>query len=172
MSDPTSESLLSLPTADGSKVIPVVIDSNNESSAKEAVDVLQTQYGITKIDVLIANAGISKYYGLATTTPISEIREHFEVNVVGTFSIFQAAWQLLEASSHPIFMALSTGVASIGDMESIPLPSTAYGISKIAVNYMVRKIHFENPKLTAFVMSPGSVICESCFEPNLIFVLR
>jgi norsolorinic acid ketoreductase len=45
-------------------------------------------------------------------------------------------------------MALSTGVASIGDMKSLPLPATAYRMSKVAVNYMVRKIHFENPELT------------------------
>jgi norsolorinic acid ketoreductase len=45
-------------------------------------------------------------------------------------------------------MALSTGVASIGDMESLPLPATAYGMSNVAVNYIVREIHFENPELT------------------------
>jgi norsolorinic acid ketoreductase len=47
-----------------------------------------------------------------------------------------------------MLMALSTGVASIGDMESLPLPATAYGMSKVEVKYMVREIHFENPELT------------------------
>lgn len=136
----------------------MAIDNIDDSSAKKAIDVIQTQYGITKIDVVIANAGISKYYGPATATPLIEVREHFEVNVVGTLILFQAAWPLLKASLQPIFMALSTGVASIGDMESLPLPTTAYGMSKVAVNYMVRKIHFENPELTAFVMSPGYVL--------------
>jgi norsolorinic acid ketoreductase len=156
-SDPSTKSLQSLALGPGSKVIIVTIDSNDDSSAKKAIDVIQSQYGITTIDVVIANAGISKYYGPATVTPLSEVREHFEVNVVGTLALFQATWPLLKASSHPIFMALSTGVASIGDMESLPLPATAYGMSKVAVNYMVRKMHFENPELTAFVMSPGYV---------------
>jgi NAD(P)-dependent dehydrogenase (short-subunit alcohol dehydrogenase family) len=48
-------------------------------------------------------------------------------------------------------------VASIGDMGSLPLKSAAYGASKAAVNYIVRKIHFENPGLIAFPMSPGWV---------------
>jgi NAD(P)-dependent dehydrogenase (short-subunit alcohol dehydrogenase family) len=42
-------------------------------------------------------------------------------------------------------------------MESVPLKSTAYGASKAAVNYIVRKIHFENPGLIAFPISPGWV---------------
>jgi norsolorinic acid ketoreductase len=57
-------------------------------------------------------------------------------------------WPLLKDSSHPMLMALSTGVASIDAMESLPLPATAYGMSKVAVNYMVHEIHFENPELT------------------------
>jgi norsolorinic acid ketoreductase len=155
LTNPTSKSLQSLATGAGSKVITVIIDNDVESSAKQAIDALQTQHGITKIDTVIANAGISKYYGPATTTPISEVRDHFEVNVVGTLILFQAVWPLLKLSSNPIFVALSTGIGSIGEMENLPMPATAYGISKVAINYMVRKIHFENPELTAFVISPG-----------------
>lgn len=154
-SDTSSKSLSSLDTGAGSKIVTVIIDSNVESSAQKAIDSLKTQYDITKLDTVIANAGISNYYGPAATTPISEVREHFEVNAVGTLLLFQATWPLLKLSSSPMFVAISTGVASIGDMESIRLPATAYGMSKVALNYMVRKIHFENPELTAFVMSPG-----------------
>lgn len=160
LSDPTVKSLESVKTGSGSKVITVVINSNDDSSAQKAIDVLKTQHGITKLDTVIANAGISNYYGPATTTPVSEVREHFEVNAVGTIVLFQAAWPLLKLSSNPLFVALSTGIASIGDMEGLPLPSTAYGMSKVAINYMVRKTHFENPELTAFVISPGWVQTE------------
>jgi NAD(P)-dependent dehydrogenase (short-subunit alcohol dehydrogenase family) len=38
------------------------------------------------------------------------------------------------------------------------LPVTAYGSSKAAVNYIVRKIHFENPDLIAFPIHPGYVL--------------
>ena len=155
LSHPTVKSFEALPTGAGSKVIPVIINSTDDSSAQKAIEVLKTQHGITKIDTVIANAGISNYYGPATVTPISEVRDHFEVNVVGTIVLFQATWPLLKLSPNPMFVALSTGIASIGDMETLPLPATAYGMSKVAVNYMVRKIHFENPELVAFVISPG-----------------
>ncbi|KAE9381036.1 NAD(P)-binding protein [Stipitochalara longipes BDJ] len=160
LSDPTVKSLESLAPGSGSKIIPVIINSTDDSSAPKAIEVLQSQHGITKIDTVIANAGISNYYGPAATTPVSEVREHFEVNAVGTIVLFQATWPLLKLSSNPLFVALSTGIASIGDMEGLPLPSTAYGMSKVAINYMVRKIHFENPELTAFVISPGWVQTE------------
>ncbi|THY27703.1 hypothetical protein D6C99_10638 [Aureobasidium pullulans] len=56
---------------------------------------------------------------------------------------------------------LSMRSASLGDMEHIPLmPVTAYGASKAALNYIVRKIHFGNPGVCSWVMSPGWVRTE------------
>jgi norsolorinic acid ketoreductase len=133
----------------------VAIVSTDSSSAKTAVEKLKDKHGINKIDIVIASAGISKYYGLASVTPIEEVKEHFEVNTIGPLILFQATYPLLTGSSRPIFVALSTGIGSIGEMGSLPLPATAYGISKVALNYLVRKIHFENPEITAFVISPG-----------------
>jgi norsolorinic acid ketoreductase len=68
---------------------------------------LTQEKGIEKIDVLISNAGIANYYGDATITPLEEVREHFEVNAVGTLSIFQETWGLLKKGEKPIFMSLS-----------------------------------------------------------------
>jgi norsolorinic acid ketoreductase len=39
----------------------------------------------------------------------------------------------------------------------MPMPVTAYGASKATLNYIVRKIHFENEHLIAFPISPGWV---------------
>lgn len=83
------------------------------------------------------------------------MRGHYEINTIGALVLFQATWSLLKKSSHSSFVGLSTGVASLGDMESLPFPATAYGISKLALNYLVRKTHFENLELVAFVISPG-----------------
>jgi norsolorinic acid ketoreductase len=157
LADTSSKSLESLSTGSGSRVITVTIDSNDDSSAKKAVEFLQTKYGIDKIDVVIANAGIAKYYGSAEITPISEVREHFEVNTIGALLLFQATAPLLKRSTAAMFVGISTGLASITNMGDLPAPTTAYGLSKVALNYFIRKIHFENPDITAFVMSPGSV---------------
>ena len=126
-------------------------------SPSQAVEKLQNTHGIKHIDVVIANAGISQYYGQVSETPLSEVREHFEVNTIGVLTLYQATLPLLLKSPDPIFVALSSGVSSIGTMEDIPIPVTAYGMSKAALNYMVRKIHFDNEKLIAFVICPGWV---------------
>lgn len=46
-------------------------------------------------------------------------------------------------------------MATIGAMEMRPFPLAAYGVSKAALNYFVRKIHFENEELVAFALDPG-----------------
>ena len=40
-------------------------------------------------------------------------------------------------------------------MEKRPVPMGAYGVSKTAAHYLVRKIHFENEGLIAFAVDPG-----------------
>lgn len=155
---PSSKAITSLPTGPKSKAILVYIDNLSEKSMQDAVKSLKTEHGITKLDVVIANAGISNYYGPAADTPLAEVRDHFEVNTVGSLALFQATWPLLKSASKPIFVALSTGLASLGDMGNLPVPVAAYGASKAALNYIVRRIHFENPNLIAFPISPGYVL--------------
>lgn len=153
----SSKSLTTLPAGPNSKVILTTIDVSSQESIKSGIASLR---GITHIDILISNAGISNYYGPATETPLSTVREHFEVNAIGSLSLFQESWPLLKESKKeggPVFLAISTGVASMTAMEKIPMQATAYGMSKAALNYAVRKIHFENPGLVAFVISPGYV---------------
>jgi norsolorinic acid ketoreductase len=122
---------------------------------KDVIKSIETEHHITKIDVVIANAGISNYYGPAADTPLAEVREHFEINTIGSLALFQVTWPLLQKATKPIFVVLTTGLASIGDMGELPVQVTAYGASKTAINYIVRKIHFENPNLIAFPISPG-----------------
>lgn len=93
-------------------------------------------------------------------TPPAEVQEHFAVNVVGTLALFQATCPLLKASAAPKFVAISTFIGSIADMEQYPFPATALGISKAALNFLVRKIHFENDWLVAFPLHPGFVQTE------------
>jgi len=152
-----TETLNALPSGQGSRVIIAKLDSFNDSDAKQVVEKLQKEDNIDRLDVVIANSAISKYYGPALSTPISEVREHFEVNAVAPLLLFQAVWPLLERSNAPKFVVISTGVASISQMGEWPIAATAYGGSKVMLNYFVRKIHCENEKLVAFPINPGWV---------------
>lgn len=82
--------------------------------------------------------------------------DHFSVNTIGSLLLFQATAPLLRLASRPIFIAISSGAGSIGGMEALKdVQNTAYGASKAALNFVVRKIHFENPGLIAFSVNPG-----------------
>lgn len=140
----------------GSKVIVVKIDSVFETDPAAAVASLAEQ-GISYLDVVIANAGIANHWGPGAATPAKELVDHFHVNVVGTVVLFQAVLPLLEKSANPKFVSVSTAVGSIAEQEIYPLPSTAYGGSKAALNYITRKLHFEHPNIVVYPISPGWV---------------
>jgi norsolorinic acid ketoreductase len=133
----------------------------SDTSALEAVRLLQTKHNITSVDLVIANAGIAEFYGTAVNTPLAGTREHLNVNAVSTLGLFQAVFPLLSATIDkggpaPKFVAITSTVGSIGEMENIPMISTVYGASKAALNYIVKEIHMENPGIIAFPHNPGT----------------
>ncbi|KAJ9139150.1 Short-chain dehydrogenase/reductase SDR [Pleurostoma richardsiae] len=162
--DPLKESsreLNELPKAADSKIIIVKLDSTVESDPANAVAQLQ-KHGIASLDVVIANAGIGGNGGPVAETSAHAAAEHFAVNAIGPMKLFQATAGLLKASKggNPIFVAISTLIGSIGGMEALagfPNTTSPYGASKAALNWIVRRLHFEEPWLTSFVFHPGLV---------------
>jgi norsolorinic acid ketoreductase len=152
----SAESLKSLPVGKDSKLIVVAFDSRDTEGPKKAVEKLQSQ-GITTIDTVIANAGISMDYAPVASVSLDVLKSHVEVNAYGPLLLLQAVLPLLLKSSNPKFAALGTPIASITDMESRPFPMAAYGMSKVMLHWMVRKAHFDHPELIAFVLDPGFV---------------
>jgi norsolorinic acid ketoreductase len=153
-----AKALNDLPTAPNTKLIIVKIDSLSETDAHAAVHLLQSEHEVEKLDVVIANAGIAKHASPASEIPIAEMRNHFEVNAIGPLILFQATKPLLGRSSQPKFVVVTSRAGSIGRLDFGQLPVVAYGSSKAAVNYIVRKIHFENMDLIAFPIHPGYVV--------------
>jgi len=154
-SNSTSKTLPALPAGDGSSLIIVPLDGSSDTSALDAVELLKTKHGIKSIDLVIANAGIANFYGTALQTPLAGTREHLNINVVAPLALFQAVHPLLSAASTPKFITVTSTVGSIGEMDRIPMISTAYGASKAALNYITRKIHFEYPDIITFPINPG-----------------
>ena len=159
---PSSTALENLPRGEDSKVILVKIDSTSETDAQAAVDTLTSEHDINKLDIVIANAGISKYFGRAAVTPAKEMSEHFEINTIAPLLLFQATAPLLNAASTPKFVVLSSGAGSLSQVESLPVENTAYGASKAAVNFVTRRIHYENPNVIAFPINPGWLQTDVC----------
>ena len=152
-----SQALTQIPAAEGSRFILVQIDSTSETDAKDAVELLKSKHNIQALDVVIANAGVGKDYGPIAEKSISDMREHFEVNTIGTLILFQAVLPLLEAAQAPKFVPISSIVGSISELEKTNFLTVAYGTSKAALNYVTKKIHLEYPNIIAFPMHPGYV---------------
>ena len=80
------------------------------------------------------------------------------VNMYSVMLLFQAMKGLLERAGkgRAKFVFVGAPISTITGMEEYKRsPLFAYGVSKLAANYFVRKVHFENAWLVAFVVDPG-----------------
>jgi len=151
----SSKELQILPCGKGSELILVKLDSAIETDASEAVHSLLLKHSIQRLDLVIANAGISAYFGKAAVTPAKEMFEHFRINTVAPLLLFQGTISLLNVAETPRFVVISSGAGSLSGVENLPVENTAYGTSKAGLNFVTRRIHYENPSLIAFSINPG-----------------
>ncbi|ODN88060.1 hypothetical protein L198_06808 [Cryptococcus wingfieldii CBS 7118] len=130
------------------KVVIVKIDSSSPTDAQEAVEELKSKPGITHLDLVIANAASSQ-----NSAPLvsSSVSTDLITNVSGPIALYQATRSLL--TDEDAFVAITSTAGSVtGDWG----PSLgAYGATKIALNFIIRGIHIEEPKLKAFAINPG-----------------
>ena len=72
------------------------------------------------------------------------------MNVTGTVVLFQAVYSLLKKSTNPRFVPVtSVGGRLSGGLIETSFGNVSYGATKAALNWVSRKIHFENPWLSA-----------------------
>lgn len=138
-----------------SHLIIVSLDANSTASAAHAASEIQIKHHIDHIDIVIANAGICNSWGPVLEVDESDMYTHFEVNAMGPLRLFQAMAPLLQKARTPKFIYISTQLASIEGIGQTSSMTVAYGISKAAGNYLVRKIHAENEHLIALLFDPG-----------------
>jgi NAD(P)-dependent dehydrogenase (short-subunit alcohol dehydrogenase family) len=150
-----AKGLHSLPKGEGSKLVLVKIEYTSTSDAFDAVKDFQAS-GITKLDIVIANAGVSGQQGPMSTIDPEGVAQVFMINSVGPTILFLALKPLLDQSESPKWMSVSTGLASLQTLENYPMfLGFPYGTSKAALNYFTKAIAFENPNIVAFAISPG-----------------
>ena len=151
-----AQDLKSLPRSEGSQLLLIKIESTSETDAVEAVKSIQSQ-GVSHLDVVIANAGIFKTEAFLEVAKMktSDLIEHVDVNVNGPVRLFQATLPLLRAAKQPKFVVISSAVSTITNAEYVPYTVTSYGASKAALNFLLRRIHIENPHIVAIAFHPG-----------------
>ena len=172
LEDPSSRNLNSLPHAEDSSLITLKLDHNSEKDPASMAEELQAMHHVGKLDVVVANAAIAKHYGPTSTLNIDHLKEHMNVNTYSVLLLFQATKPLLQKSADkPKFVFIGAPISTITDMENCArAPLGAYGVSKLAANYFVRKFHFENKWLISFIVDPGCVY--AAFSAKIVSLLE
>ncbi|KAJ5675208.1 uncharacterized protein N7477_005142 [Penicillium maclennaniae] len=150
--------LSSLPKGQNKRLIMVRLSLDAPSTVTEAIEQIQKQNLVHHVDIVIANAGICNHWGPVLHMNDSDLTSHFEINELGPLRLCRAAAPLLESSKEPRFVYLSSELASITGLENSSSLTAGYGISKVACNYLVKKLHEEHKALIAFSIDPGEVL--------------
>lgn len=101
-------------TGEDSHVIVVKYDASIEQSAFGSVKET-TSHGIDHLDIVVANAGISKVYPLVKDVKQTDIIEQIVVNVLDPVSLYQATRDLLQKSTtNPVYAIMGSSAGSLG----------------------------------------------------------
>ncbi|KPM42966.1 hypothetical protein AK830_g3587 [Neonectria ditissima] len=150
---PSALAMADIPRGTDSEIITAKIDSLNAASAASAIANLPKS--VNHLDVVIANAGVHRHFGPVSAMPIEELPYHIAVNTAAPIVLLQACLPLLKHSSSPKFVVVSSTLGSLAEVDNFPQNAGAYGASKAAVNYLMRKVHYEEPWLASMVICPG-----------------
>ncbi|KAK0666410.1 hypothetical protein QBC41DRAFT_150409 [Cercophora samala] len=162
--DPSSGSSQALKTLKRdltTNIILIPYDASVWDSAAQAVKILTAEHNITHLNTVIANAGIAKIYPFIRDVNPADIREHFEINVLGPVALFQATRDLLHASleatpeKKPIYAFMGSGAGLLEG--GLDVPSAAYAPTKTMLNWYGMKLHGEEEWLVTFIIDPGWV---------------
>jgi NAD(P)-dependent dehydrogenase (short-subunit alcohol dehydrogenase family) len=140
----------------------VRLDVTDDASVDAAAAVIEAVGGL---DVLINNAGIEgRLPGNGILAPADttadDVRAMFETNVFGVVRVTHAFLPLLERSSAPVIVNLSSGLASLTGL-STPgspthfYPGVAYPTSKAAVNAITIQFAKAFPGIRINAVEPG-----------------
>ncbi len=122
--DPANAAPLDRQSSD--RLILLRLDITDQKSIAAAVTTLEEQLGGGGLDAVVNNAG-EGIPGPLEILPLNQLREQFEVNVIGQVAVTQAVLPLLRRAHGRIIF-----VGSIGGKIAVPLAG-AYNASKYAL---------------------------------------
>jgi NAD(P)-dependent dehydrogenase (short-subunit alcohol dehydrogenase family) len=138
----------------------VELDVTSDSSAKAAAT--KATEIAPALDILVNNAAVFPEEGSESIfdMKLDHFREAFETNVLGVIRVTRAFIPLLEKSSLPRIVNISSGAASIAAKDNHSY--YAYAASKAALNMLTRGLAAEfRPKgICVVAMTPGWVKTE------------
>jgi NAD(P)-dependent dehydrogenase (short-subunit alcohol dehydrogenase family) len=143
----------------GNSSIAVQLEVTDEDTIRSSADRIRTTFG--QLDGLVNNAGINVGWGLPPSqAQISDIKQIFEVDVIGVFAVTRAMLPLLRASDTPRIVNVSSPRGSLGLVQQWVGPwSLGYGTAKSTLNAITAHISNElRPEQFAVTsVSPGHV---------------
>lgn len=165
--DPERATRLSSLTDKGN--VHIVKITKQPESVQEALAAAEQVKNVAgKVDVVIANAGIIHHETSVADSPLSMYQDFLDVNLLNNIAIFKALRPLMIESvrqgGRPAkFVAISTQYGSLEMVEDLPGQSSAYAISKAALNMFMRHVAYEERKngIVAVPIHPGVVATET-----------
>ena len=135
-------------------IIPVELDVTSESSIRNAKQIVAQRYG--RLDLLVNNAGINyDSWQRTISADIKNVQETMETNLYGPWRCSMTFMDLLQKSSNPRIVNVSSGAGSVtGGMGS---GTPAYSVSKAALNALTQKLASELPRFKVNAVCPGWV---------------
>jgi NAD(P)-dependent dehydrogenase (short-subunit alcohol dehydrogenase family) len=135
----------------------VEMDVTDDSSVAAARDVVA---GTGGLDVLVNNAGIVGPRSQVPETSADDVRIAFETNVFGPVRVVRAFTALLDASSAPVVVNVSSGVGSLGyasdrGSRAADILLLGYPSSKAALNMLTVKWARAHPRWRVNSADPG-----------------
>lgn len=117
--------------AEGLEVIAVRTDTSDEQQVKALMDAAVENYG--RLDVLIANSGISEPKAPIHELDIDRWRTVLDINLTGTALCFKHALRHMQSAGTGAIVAMSSILGLVGQSGS-----TSYSASKAAIGNLVR----------------------------------
>jgi NAD(P)-dependent dehydrogenase (short-subunit alcohol dehydrogenase family) len=136
----------------------VQLDVTDDASVAAAVDTVRAAGGL---DVLVNNAGIVGELGVTVPETTADlVARVFDTNVLGIVRLTQAFAPLLEESSAPVVVNVSSGLGSVAitsdpDRLESQIVNLAYSPSKAAVNMLTTQYAKAYPRFRVNVVDPG-----------------
>ena len=132
----------------------VQLDVTDDASVAAAAET------VGALDVLVNNAGISGGRIAPSEATADDMRTVFETNVFGPVRVLRAFIPLLEKSSAPVVVNVSSGVGSLGlasDPESALSQASfpVYASSKAALNMLTVRYAAAFPRMRINSVDPG-----------------